>query len=349
MRFEIERCRELYRSADVGIALLPDRSARCVGAAHDLYGRILDRIEAQHYDVFTERASVSTPRRRGSWPPASLVRPRRCQPVRDGDGRGACAWPRVTRQRSTAAAMIATPLARRGGGPAPRACRRSWSWRWRPRPRPTPARGGERRAPLTALRCRGRRPPPRSNAIGTRDRRAVRSLRATPARCARRSPACPRSCRWPGSSMAVPAREAAHAALGPRSTPASRVVVGAVALTAWDLFLDPQMVGEGYWRWARRGRLPRHPARQLRRLVRHRPRRDGHARGVAGRRPVDAATSDGPTPRSSASTRSMGVMETIGFAAFFRDRSSPRSAASAMLPIAAAAIVRRTRRDGRRR
>ena len=60
MRFEIERCRELYRSAEIGIAMLPDRSAKCVGAAHTLYGRILDKIEAQDYDVFTSRASVST-------------------------------------------------------------------------------------------------------------------------------------------------------------------------------------------------------------------------------------------------------------------------------------------------
>ncbi len=29
-----------------------------------------------------------------------------------------------------------------------------------------------------------------------------------------------------------------------------RIVVGAWTLTAWDLFLDPQMVGAGYWRWA---------------------------------------------------------------------------------------------------
>ena len=27
-----------------------------------------------------------------------------------------------------------------------------------------------------------------------------------------------------------------------------------MALAAWDLFLDPQMVGEGYWSWARVGR-----------------------------------------------------------------------------------------------
>ncbi len=60
MRFEIDRCRELYRSAQIGIDMLPDRSAKCVGAAHALYGRILDKIEAQDYDVFTSRASVST-------------------------------------------------------------------------------------------------------------------------------------------------------------------------------------------------------------------------------------------------------------------------------------------------
>jgi len=60
MRFEIARCRELYASADLGIALLPDRSAKCVAAARVLYSRILDKIESQHYDVFGARASVST-------------------------------------------------------------------------------------------------------------------------------------------------------------------------------------------------------------------------------------------------------------------------------------------------
>jgi phytoene synthase len=60
MKFEITRCRELYRSADAGLALLPPRSARSIGAARVLYGRILDKIEAQNYDVFARRASVST-------------------------------------------------------------------------------------------------------------------------------------------------------------------------------------------------------------------------------------------------------------------------------------------------
>ncbi|GGN91563.1 membrane protein [Actinoplanes lobatus] len=30
---------------------------------------------------------------------------------------------------------------------------------------------------------------------------------------------------------------------------AARIAVAAVGLAAWDLFLDPQMVAEGYWRW----------------------------------------------------------------------------------------------------
>jgi len=60
MKFEIVRCRELYESADKGIAMLPPRSARCIRAARVLYSRILERIEAQEYDVFAQRASVPT-------------------------------------------------------------------------------------------------------------------------------------------------------------------------------------------------------------------------------------------------------------------------------------------------
>ncbi|MGD9702536.1 MAG: phytoene/squalene synthase family protein [Acidimicrobiia bacterium] len=67
MRFEIERCRELYASGDVGIELLPPGSARCVRAARILYSRILDVIEAADYDVFASRARVPT------WRKAQLV------------------------------------------------------------------------------------------------------------------------------------------------------------------------------------------------------------------------------------------------------------------------------------
>jgi phytoene synthase len=60
MRFEIERCRQLYLSADRGIAQLPPASAACVQAARTLYSGILDRIEAADYDVFSTRVKVPT-------------------------------------------------------------------------------------------------------------------------------------------------------------------------------------------------------------------------------------------------------------------------------------------------
>lgn len=63
MRFEIDRTRALYRRADAGIDLLPERSRRCVHAARVLYAEILDRIEAIDLDVFSARARVPTRRK----------------------------------------------------------------------------------------------------------------------------------------------------------------------------------------------------------------------------------------------------------------------------------------------
>ncbi|HEV2927221.1 MAG TPA: phytoene/squalene synthase family protein, partial [Propionibacteriaceae bacterium] len=60
MAYEIERNRALYAFADTGIAMLPPRSARCVGTARVLYAQILGRIERQGYDVFRSRARVPT-------------------------------------------------------------------------------------------------------------------------------------------------------------------------------------------------------------------------------------------------------------------------------------------------
>jgi 15-cis-phytoene synthase len=57
-RFEAERCRELYRSADAGIDLLPAESAVAIRAARILYSEILDRIETNGFDMFSERARV---------------------------------------------------------------------------------------------------------------------------------------------------------------------------------------------------------------------------------------------------------------------------------------------------
>ena len=60
LRFEIDRARALYASADLGVSMLPPPSARCIGGARELYSQILDRIEAADYDVFSSRVSVPT-------------------------------------------------------------------------------------------------------------------------------------------------------------------------------------------------------------------------------------------------------------------------------------------------
>ena len=65
MRFETDRTRALYRAADLGLALLPPASGRCVGAARRLYSGILDVIEDNDYDVFSHRARVPTWRKVG--------------------------------------------------------------------------------------------------------------------------------------------------------------------------------------------------------------------------------------------------------------------------------------------
>jgi putative membrane protein len=137
-------------------------------------------------------------------------------------------------------------------------------------------------------------------------------------------------------AMGVPAREAAHAALGPRPRPATRIVLGAAALTAWDLFLDPQMVGEGYWRWARRGVYRGIP---LSNFV------GWFVTSLA----VMAALEVLLPPDEDADGALvgeytfMGVMETIGFARFFRDPVVAVVGGLAMLPVAAAAVAGKVR------
>ena len=141
-------------------------------------------------------------------------------------------------------------------------------------------------------------------------------------------------------AMAVPAREAAHAALGVRSNPVSRVALGAVALTAWDLFLDPQMVGEGYWRWARVGRYRGIPLSNFAGWL---------LTSLGVMTVLEVAL---PVARDDADTvlvaeyGTMAVMETIGFAAFFRDRVVAATGGAAMLPIAALAAARLVSRRG---
>ncbi|MFM7060036.1 MAG: phytoene/squalene synthase family protein, partial [Actinomycetes bacterium] len=65
MAFEIDRTRAFYASSVAGQQYLPPASKRCIRVAHRMYGGILDRIEANRHDVFSQRARVSTPRRIG--------------------------------------------------------------------------------------------------------------------------------------------------------------------------------------------------------------------------------------------------------------------------------------------
>ena len=58
MRFQIERARRLYADAEPGIAQLSRDSRFTVLLSSRLYGRILDRIERNGYDVLSRRAYV---------------------------------------------------------------------------------------------------------------------------------------------------------------------------------------------------------------------------------------------------------------------------------------------------
>jgi uncharacterized membrane protein len=133
-------------------------------------------------------------------------------------------------------------------------------------------------------------------------------------------------------AMALPARETA-VALGRRW----RIPVGAVLLTAWDLFLDPQMVGEGYWTWAKKGRYRGIPvSNYLGWFV--------SSLGVM-------ALLDGILPTDGKADATlvgeyswMAVMQTVGFAAFFRDPLVALVGGSAMVPPAVVAAGRVLRR-----
>ena len=63
MRFEIERARRLYEISDEGMDYIPRGRRYPVVVARELYAAILDRIEAQDYDVFSRRAETSLPRK----------------------------------------------------------------------------------------------------------------------------------------------------------------------------------------------------------------------------------------------------------------------------------------------
>ncbi|MEQ9034832.1 squalene/phytoene synthase family protein [Gracilimonas sp.] len=59
MEFQIKRAREYYSKADLGISLLSSDSRLPVYLARHNYGRILDKIEENNYNVFDHRAYLN--------------------------------------------------------------------------------------------------------------------------------------------------------------------------------------------------------------------------------------------------------------------------------------------------
>lgn len=139
-------------------------------------------------------------------------------------------------------------------------------------------------------------------------------------------------------AVGLPARETASAALGPTAPRAARVALGSLALTAWDVFLDPQMVGEGFWRWGRRGAYRGIPLSNFVGWF-------TTGLGVMGllEALLDPTSNDGgAAPADAALVGEYGftaVMQTVGFAAFFRDRVVAVVGGTAMLPIAIGGLV----------
>jgi len=113
---------------------------------------------------------------------------------------------------------------------------------------------------------------------------------------------------------------------------AARVGVAAVALTGWDLFLDPQMVREGYWVWPGGGAYRGIPLSNFAGwLV------VSALLAAALERPAEASGDD----RALAGVFAlMAVMEAVGFAVFFGDLVVAAAGAAVCLPLALAALGR---------
>ncbi len=59
MKFEIKRARHYYSLAEKGIPLLEKDASFTVLLAAQIYGKILNEIERQNYDVFSRRAHTT--------------------------------------------------------------------------------------------------------------------------------------------------------------------------------------------------------------------------------------------------------------------------------------------------
>ena len=111
---------------------------------------------------------------------------------------------------------------------------------------------------------------------------------------------------------------------------AARVAVGAVALTGWDLFLDPQMVAEGYWVWPGGGAYRGIPLSNF----------AGWLAVSAVLMAVFAVTAPGAgSTIAAAAYLLMAVMEVLGFLLFFGDAVVALAGGVVCVPLGVAAVL----------
>ena len=72
LQFQVARVRALQRSSRPGTEMLHPTVRDCIDTARTLYCGLVDAVEANDYDVFTRRASVSEPRRAAVAGPAAV-------------------------------------------------------------------------------------------------------------------------------------------------------------------------------------------------------------------------------------------------------------------------------------
>ena len=112
--------------------------------------------------------------------------------------------------------------------------------------------------------------------------------------------------------------------------PGARIAVGAAALTGWDLFLDPQMVAEGFWSWPGGGAYRGIPLSNF-----------------AGWLAVSAllmavfalAAPRADSALAAAAYLLMAVMEVLGFLLFFGDAVVALVGGLVCVPLGVAALV----------
>lgn len=114
------------------------------------------------------------------------------------------------------------------------------------------------------------------------------------------------------------------------STPV-RIGLGALALTGWDLFLDPQMVAEGYWTWPSGGAYRGIPLSNF----------AGWLVVSALLMALFAAVVPGARSATGAAIYLlMAVMEVLGFLLFFGDAVVALAGGIVCLPLGVGALLR---------